>query len=385
VSTIEFKEVRKTFTERKHRTRWTLGPISFRIADGERFGILGPVGSGKTTLVRLIAGLEQPEEGSIWFNGTDVTQVPAHQRRFGIVFQHEALFPHLTVRENLLLPLKLKNAASDSLSLRWEEVIQLLGLESLLDRRPNQLSGGQRRKVAFGRALLAGGDLLLLDEPFTHLDPPTRRQLLLQLLDLQRRFRFTLVYVSHIPQEIRMLCERAMILFEGQMIQLSSPVELWTQPKELRVLQFVTAGEINLFRGQIQKEGSRLWFVFPPSKPTASLFRLPLPISSADLPAGQEILLAVLPDQIELSFSPEHSPSQALPGRVVLISEETGLLTLTIQSSGLPPVLARVPVRLCPQPPTLGMTIHWSCAPSALLFFDPTTGRRINLSLSQTR
>lgn len=230
---IRVEQLTKEFPGGVH----ALDGIDLTLGPGERLTVVGPSGCGKTTLLRLIAGLERPSSGRILFNGQDVTDAPPRRRRVAFLFQRPALYPHLSVRDNLLFGRRLRQSWGDWLRRRPPadpsrvgEVVELLGLGELLARRPAALSGGQQQRVALGRALLADPAVLLLDEPLSNLDVGLRREIRGQLHLLRERFPATMIYVTHDPEEARLLGDRMALLDRGRILQVGTPAELSARP-----------------------------------------------------------------------------------------------------------------------------------------------------------
>ena len=213
--------------------------VDLAVAQGEFVTILGPSGSGKTTLLSLIAGLNRPTAGRIFIGGRDVTDAPAQERNIGLVFQSYALFPHMTVLENVLFPLgvrKINGAAARSQAL---EALKLVRLDGLQDRRPSQLSGGQQQRVALARAIVFKPDILLLDEPLGALDRKLREELQVELKQLQRTLGVTTILVTHDQEEALSLSDRIMVLDKGRTQQVAAPAEAYLRPANRFVAEFL--------------------------------------------------------------------------------------------------------------------------------------------------
>jgi len=232
--------------------------VSLTIGRGELFALLGPSGCGKTTLLRLIAGLEVPDEGTIRLGGVDVTGVPAHRRPVHTVFQQYALFPHLTVAENVGfgLPYLKERPARAVREGKIREALAQVQLDGLGGRRPHQLSGGQRQRVALARALVLEPQVLLLDEPLAALDPALRREMQGEIKALQRNSGLTFVLVTHDRDEALALSDRLAVLHRGRIEQVGSPAEVWERPATEFVARFTGAG--NFFAGEVVEGGDGL-------------------------------------------------------------------------------------------------------------------------------
>lgn len=219
--------------------------IDLTINDGEFITLLGPSGCGKTTLLRMIAGLEQPTEGKVFIDDEDVTKLPPYKRDVNMVFQHYALFPHMTVEENIHFGLKMKNVPMDEQKERVEQVLYLTQLEELRNRRPQQMSGGQQQRVAIARALVNNPKVLLLDEPLGALDYQLRKNLQLELKNLQRGLGLTFVYVTHDQEEALTMSDRIVVMNKGVIEQDDNPDTIYHVPKTKFVAKFI--GESNFF------------------------------------------------------------------------------------------------------------------------------------------
>jgi sulfate transport system ATP-binding protein len=223
--------------------------VSLSVPSGALVALLGPSGSGKTTLLRIIAGLETPDEGTIRLHGEDATGRDVRQRNIGFVFQHYALFRHMTVFDNIGFALRMRGRPKQEIRERVEELIRLIQLEQLEHRYPSQLSGGQRQRVALARALAARPQLLLLDEPFGALDARVRQELRLWLRRLHDEIHVTSVFVTHDQEEAMELADRVVLLNHGRVEQEGTPEEVYHQPSNPFVMEFI--GQVNIFHGRI--------------------------------------------------------------------------------------------------------------------------------------
>jgi ABC-type Fe3+/spermidine/putrescine transport system ATPase subunit len=232
--------------------------VSLAVRRGEVFSLLGPSGCGKTTLLRLIAGLESPTSGTIRIHGEDMTGVPAHRRPVNLVFQHYALFPHLTVEENVAFGLRYQEVPGSAHRERVGEALALVRLTGMERRRPDQLSGGQRQRVALARALVLKPEVLLLDEPLAALDPNLRKEVQVELKALQRQLGITFLFVTHDQDEALALSDRLAVMSQGRVEQVGTPVEVFEHPETEFVARFT--GAANVFA----QDGAR--FVVRPEK-----------------------------------------------------------------------------------------------------------------------
>ena len=231
--------------------------LSLDIRAGEFFALLGPSGCGKTTLLRMLAGFETPDEGRILLNGTDIAQVLPHQRPVNMMFQNYALFPHLTVRDNIAFGLKRAGVPRSEIDTRVAELVALVKLEGLEKRKPDQLSGGQKQRVALARSLARRPQVLLLDEPLAALDKKLRESTQLELMELQRRLGTTFIIVTHDQEEAMTVASRIGVMDAGRVEQVATPRELYEAPHSRWIAEFV--GDVNIFEGQVEsREAHRL-------------------------------------------------------------------------------------------------------------------------------
>ncbi|MCS6983849.1 MAG: ABC transporter ATP-binding protein [Leptospiraceae bacterium] len=222
-----------------------LKDISLKVEKGEFLAVLGPSGCGKTTLLRIIAGLEYPDKGDVYINGQAMTHLPAEKRPVNTVFQNYALFPHLTVEENIAFGLKIRKIEKAQIRQKVKEMLSLVHLEGLGKRYPHELSGGQKQRVALARALINEPQLLLLDEPMAALDESLRKKMQVELKKLQRELELTFVMVTHDQEEALAMADRVLLLYNGQIEQEGKPHELYYTPKSRFAAEFI--GQNNFF------------------------------------------------------------------------------------------------------------------------------------------
>ncbi|WGS24108.1 MULTISPECIES: ABC transporter ATP-binding protein [unclassified Bradyrhizobium] len=231
--------------------------LSLDIRAGEFFALLGPSGCGKTTLLRMLAGFETPDEGRILLDGNDIAQVLPHERPVNMMFQNYALFPHLSVRDNIAFGLKRAGMARAEIATRVAEMVALVKLEGMEKRKPDQLSGGQRQRVALARSLARRPQVLLLDEPLAALDKKLRESTQNELMELQRRLGMTFIIVTHDQEEAMTMAGRIGVMDAGRLVQVATPRNLYEAPASRWIAEFV--GDINLFSGKVvSREPSRL-------------------------------------------------------------------------------------------------------------------------------
>ena len=218
--------------------------VNLEIKSGSLVALLGPSGSGKSTLLRLIAGLEMPDSGKIWLTGTDATAQSVQERNIGFVFQHYALFKHLTVRQNIAFGLEIRKASKAKIKTRVNELLELIQLMGLGDRYPSQLSGGQRQRVALARALAVQPQVLLLDEPFGALDAKVRKDLRAWLRRLHNEVHVTTVFVTHDQEEAMEVADEIVVMNKGNIEQIGSPAQIYDHPATAFVMSFI--GPVNV-------------------------------------------------------------------------------------------------------------------------------------------
>jgi multiple sugar transport system ATP-binding protein len=240
MATLELRNIGKRFGE-----SWAVKDVSFEVGDGELFVLVGPSGCGKSTLLNIIAGLESCSDGEVLIGGESVTALDPRRRNIAMVFQNYAIYPHMSVRENMAFPLEIARVPKPEIHRRVAEVAETLELSELLDRRPRALSGGQRQRVAMGRAMVREPGLFLLDEPLSNLDAQLRTRMRIEIARLQRRLGTTMVYVTHDQTEALTIADRLAVLHEGTLLQLGSPQELYARPRSLFVAGFIGTPAMN--------------------------------------------------------------------------------------------------------------------------------------------
>jgi sn-glycerol 3-phosphate transport system ATP-binding protein len=243
MSSIQLRGVRKQWEQTT-----ALADIDFSIEPGSFCVLLGPSGCGKSTTLRIIAGLETASAGSVLIDGRDVTTLPPAQRGIAMVFQNYALFPHLTVADNITFGLSVRKLPKTEISERLRETAELLGLTGLLARKPAQLSGGQQQRVALGRALVAQAKVCLMDEPLSNLDAQLRQDMRRELRELQKRLGLTVVYVTHDQTEAMSMADQVLLLHQGRIEQAATPRMLYTQPASTFAARFIGTPPMNLLR-----------------------------------------------------------------------------------------------------------------------------------------
>lgn len=242
---VKFSEVSKSYDGQT----FSVLDFSLSVDRGEFVTLLGPSGSGKTTCLKMLAGFEEPSSGEIWLNGRPVNQVKPWKRNIGVVFQHYALFPHMTIAENLAFPLQARRIAREQIERSVMRALDMVQLQDFAGRRPAHLSGGQQQRVAIARALVFEPDLILMDEPLGALDRRLREEMQYEIRNLQQRLDVTMIYVTHDQGEAMVLSDRVAVMDQGRICQVASPEALYEEPQRLFVANFI--GENNQVEGRI--------------------------------------------------------------------------------------------------------------------------------------
>ncbi|MCS7259852.1 MAG: ABC transporter ATP-binding protein [Anaerolineae bacterium] len=271
-----------------------LNNLSLEVQDKEFLVLVGPSGCGKSTALRCLAGLEEVTEGRILIGDRVVNDVPPKDRNIAMVFQSYALYPHMSVYDNMAFGLKLRRTPKDEINRRVQEAAKILGIENLLDRKPKQLSGGQRQRVALGRAIVREPSVFLLDEPLSNLDAKLRVQTRAELIKLHQRLGTTFIYVTHDQMEAMTMADRIAVLKDGVLQQLDTPQNLYDYPGNIFVAGFIGSPSMNFFNATITGEGDQLFV-------DAGSFRIPItPSIKARLKdgAGKRVILGIRPEDI---------------------------------------------------------------------------------------
>ncbi|MEV3959572.1 sn-glycerol-3-phosphate ABC transporter ATP-binding protein UgpC [Nocardia sp. NPDC050193] len=334
--------------------------LQLEIADGEFLVLVGPSGCGKSTSLRMLAGLEEVSGGRILIGDRDVTHSDPKDRDIAMVFQNYALYPHMTVAENMGFALKLAKVGKDEQQRRVREAARLLDLEPLLDRLPKALSGGQRQRVAMGRAIVRDPQVFLMDEPLSNLDAKLRVQTRTQIAQLQRRLATTTVYVTHDQVEAMTMGDRVAVMRDGLLQQCAAPRDLYRNPANVFVAGFMGSPAMNLFTLPVTDGAVRI-----------GGFSLPLPRSVADA-AGASVTVGIRPEHLEAGDSGIEIE--------VDVVEELGSDAFiygrpTEDTQGADTIVARTDWR---NPPAKGSRVRLATAPEHVYFFAPDDGRRLS-------
>jgi multiple sugar transport system ATP-binding protein len=358
-----------------------LDDVSLEIADGEFIALVGPSGCGKSTLLRAIAGLEEVTTGEIAIGGRDVTDLAPRHRDVAMVFQSYALYPHMSVRQNLAYGLRVRRVRRSEVARRVDEVAALLGLSELLERRPAQLSGGQRQRVAMGRAIAREPQVFLMDEPLSNLDAKLRVSMRTSLAQLHARLGVTTVYVTHDQVEAMTLGQRVAVMRDGKILQIDTPQRLYERPANLFVAGFIGSPAMNLVDAVL--DGDEIMF---------GQFRVPLDPVRAPALRSRRVVLGIRPEAFEdAAFAPAGLPTIDVE---VVVVEELGSDAHVFFHADAPPVTPEVleaegedSAQLVEEPVALlnarvdpgtsarvGRRVGLALDPRRFHFFDPDTG-----------
>ncbi|MBL8905068.1 MAG: sn-glycerol-3-phosphate ABC transporter ATP-binding protein UgpC [Rhizobiales bacterium] len=338
-----------------------LNDVSIDIAAGEFVVLVGPSGCGKSTLLRIISGLEQVTSGTIQIGGKDVTDLPAKARDIAMVFQSYALYPHMTVAENMGFSLKLRGESRDIISDRVKKAAETLGLTDYLDRKPAALSGGQRQRVAMGRAIVRDPKVFLFDEPLSNLDAQLRVAMRSEIKSLHQRLRTTVVYVTHDQVEAMTMADRIVVLRNGRIEQVGSPLELFDDPANVFVAQFIGSPAMNLFSGKITHRGGRSQIELD----AGAHVTLPVAVRAKE---GRRLTVGVRPEHFDIARN-----ENSLAARVEVV-EPLGSQMQVGLACGSETLIAIFNERLSCMP---GDIMHLAPRAGHLHVFDAESGQRI--------
>ncbi len=289
MSQLNLKRLEKSFNEAR-----IIKGIDLDVAEGEFVVFVGPSGCGKSTLLRMIAGLEDVTEGQIEIGGKVVNDLPPVQRGIAMVFQSYALYPHMTVYENIAFPLRVEKLPQDEVDRRVSAAAKVLQLEPRLKHRPGQLSGGQRQRVAIGRAIVRQPKIFLFDEPLSNLDAALRSEMRIELMELHKRLGSTMIYVTHDQIEAMTMADKIVVLNAGEISQVGSPLDLYHKPDNIFVAGFIGSPKMNFINGKVRSaDGSTV------SVDLGKLGVLSLPRTSTSV-AGQEVTVGIRPEHMQL-------------------------------------------------------------------------------------
>jgi multiple sugar transport system ATP-binding protein len=349
--------------------------IDLEIESGEFTVLVGPSGCGKSTLLNIIAGLERPSDGTIEIGGRVVNDVAPKDRDIAMVFQSYALYPSMTVRQNITFGMECRRVPKPQREAAVTRVSRLLQIEQLLDRRPAQLSGGQRQRVAMGRALVRDPLLFLFDEPLSNLDAKLRVEMRMEIKQLHQRVGATIVYVTHDQIEAMTMATRIAVMHHGEVQQFADPDTVYRRPANLFVARFMGSPPMNTLPARLTTEGNAPVAVIGDGQPDELRVRLP-PCDGAAAYRDREVVLGIRPECIaeaDRRFGTSPHSTLAFSANVEMI-EPTGAETIVLLRLGGTPVLARVAADVRPPP---GAAAPFALDTSRICLFDPITERLI--------
>jgi multiple sugar transport system ATP-binding protein len=355
MASVSFKNVEKSFGTTK-----VIHGISFDIADGEFTVLVGPSGCGKSTLLRMLAGLEEITGGTIAIDGKVVNDVESKDRDIAMVFQSYALYPHMTVADNMAFSLKLRKANAKVIEERVGKAAKILNLDPYLARYPRELSGGQRQRVAMGRAIVRDPKVFLFDEPLSNLDAKLRVAMRAEIKALHQRLKTTTVYVTHDQVEAMTMADRIVVMNSGIVEQIGTPLELYDRPGNLFVAQFIGSPAMNVVEGTVKRSNGTAWV-------DAEGARWPVPPGSRATD-GETVAYGIRPEHVRFGGSGE-----AVQGEIVVV-EPTGAETEFVLKVGASQLLLRTHGRPSVNP---GDRVGLSINPSDVHLFDRKTGARV--------
>ena len=356
MASVTIKDARKRFGSTE-----VLHGVSVDIEDSEFVVLVGPSGCGKSTLLRMLAGLEEISGGEIDIGGRVVNLVPPRERDIAMVFQNYALYPHMTVRDNMAFSLQLRGAQKGEIEKRVQNAAAILGLGALLARYPRQLSGGQRQRVAMGRAIVRDPAVFLFDEPLSNLDAKLRVQMRTEIKELHQRLKTTTIYVTHDQIEAMTMADRIVVMRDGNVEQIGAPLELYDRPQNVFVAGFIGSPAMNFFTGEIESNNGACGVRFRDAF---------LPLPSAPANARGKVVYGIRPEHLELA---EASGGGAVSCKVSVV-EPTGLeLHVKGEMCG-EPVLATFRERADVRP---GREIYLRPNMHNIHLFDAESGARV--------
>ncbi|MCV9945391.1 ABC transporter ATP-binding protein [Rhizobium sp. BT-175] len=350
---VQFADVRKSFGSFP-----VIKGVDIDIADGEFVILVGPSGCGKSTLLRMLAGLENISGGEIKIGGRVVNTLPPKDRDIAMVFQNYALYPHMTVQENMGFSLMLNKAPKAEAEKRVKYAAGILGLDKLLDRYPRQLSGGQRQRVAMGRAIVRDPEVFLFDEPLSNLDAKLRVAMRAEIKELHQRLKTTTVYVTHDQIEAMTMADKIVVMHDGVVEQIGTPLELYDKPANLFVGGFIGSPAMNMIKGRLDPENPKSF-----KAPDGTAFPVSNPPADA---LGRDLVYGLRPEYILLD-------ANGLPGEIVVI-EPTGYETHLILRLGGSDLSCVFRERVSARP---GETLRVSIDAAHVHLFDAESGRRL--------
>ncbi|MCX6934914.1 MAG: sn-glycerol-3-phosphate ABC transporter ATP-binding protein UgpC [Verrucomicrobia bacterium] len=366
---VLLKNVGKVYSAEKGGRTYAVRDFNLEIQTGEFVVFLGPSGCGKSTTLRMIAGLEEISEGEIQIGGRVVNEVPPKDRDIAMVFQNYALYPHMSVFDNMAFGLKLRKMDPEEILRRVNEAAGILGLTDYLARKPRALSGGQRQRVAVGRAMVRQPKVFLFDEPLSNLDARMRLQMRGEITRLHQRLGVTMIYVTHDQVEAMTMGGRIVVMKDGRIQQVGPPLEVYKRPANTFVAGFLGNPPMNLLEGTLELDGGNKVF-----QEKGGPIRIPIEREAASLPAGKQVWLGVRPEHCVLVDSADSTKAGCFEVKLELI-ESTGSETLYYLNTGAHILMGKG--RLHPQQSALGQSVLLKINFEELCLFDHTSGLRI--------
>ena len=368
MASVEFDRVGKRYPDGFQAVQ----DFSLSIDDGEFIVLVGPSGCGKSTTLRMIAGLESVSEGQIRIADRVVNDVPPKDRDIAMVFQSYALYPHMTVRQNLGFALRLRGLPRDEINARVDEVASLLEITPTLDRKPGQLSGGQRQRVALGRAIVRKPAVFLFDEPLSNLDAKLRASMRSEIKLLHQRLGVTTIYVTHDQEEAMTLGDRIVVMSDGRIQQAGPPLDIYANPASKLVATFIGMPKMNLFHGSLSNEHGRWRFVESPGPDTAARINAHLPghdLRASDWREGDAATAGVRPHRLRLLDDTAPPAENTILGVVRSLEVLGEDMDLVFDTTSHPAAIARVRYR---PGINIGDRVTLAIDPEDLHIFPPT-------------
>jgi len=359
---VTFKEIAKRYGEVS-----IIEGLNLEIKDHEFMVLVGPSGCGKSTALRMIAGLEEISSGTLSIGERAVNDLPPKERDVAMVFQNYALYPHMTVRENMEFGLKIRKTPKDDINRMVDDAARLLAIDHLLDRKPKQLSGGQRQRVALGRAIVRKPAVFLFDEPLSNLDAKLRVAMRAEIKKLQQRLQVTSVYVTHDQIEAMTMGHRIAVMKEGKLQQVGTPLDVYDRPANLFVAQFIGTPPMNFLKGKLEDDGARV------AGPT---FSLPIPQelrAATQGKGGSEVVVGIRPEHIHQRAPSDRGPTTELQILVELV-EPVGDEVVVHGKLGEDSLVFKLDPHHAPE---TGQTVPVHVQLGALHLFDGKTEKRL--------
>ena len=371
MATVTLKNVKKIYDNKVTAVH----DFNLEIADKEFIVLVGPSGCGKSTTLRMVAGLEEISEGDLFIGDKRMNDVEPKDRDIAMVFQNYALYPHMTVYENMAFALKLRKVPTDEIDRKVREAAEILDITQYLERKPKALSGGQRQRVAIGRAIVRNPQVFLMDEPLSNLDAKLRNQMRAEIIKLRQRINTTFIYVTHDQTEAMTLGDRIVIMKDGYIMQIGTPQEVFDSPVNMFVAGFIGSPQMNFFNGKLQKVGDTYQIsvadaVMPLTAETSKTL-------AAKGVAEKDVVVGIRPEHI--SFAKESGP-HTVTGTVD-VSEMMGSEVYLHVSAAGKDVVLRVPTTDLPPEHRSGIPygaeVHFTFRPELVHLFDPETERNV--------